>query len=52
MKYKIYRSRYIANKNKTPFDKVVKIGNEYAIMTIKAYYDKYRPMMKGNENHV
>lgn len=52
MKFKTYRSRYIANKHKTPFDKVVKIGNEYAVMTIKEYYEKYRPMMKNAQNKI
>lgn len=52
MKIKIYRSRYIANKHKTPSDKVVKIGNEYAVLTIKAYYEKYRPMMQNAQNKI
>ena len=52
MKFKTYRSRYIANKNKTPFDKVVKIGNEYVVMTIKAYYEQYRPMMQNAQNKI
>lgn len=52
MKFNIYNSRYLANKHKTPSDKVVKIGNEYAVMTIKEYYEKYRPMMKNAQNKI
>ena len=52
MKFKTYRSRYLANQHKTPFDKVVKIGNEYAVMTIKVYYEQYRPIMKNAQNKI
>ena len=39
----MFNSKYMANKNKGYADKVVKLAEGYAVMTLDEYYGEYRP---------